>query len=215
EVIVEGTLEGSVLVGVLKTCAEPPSCGQLVRIPFMGVFSAGAFTAFIEPPPGCSTPGVQSPLTFVPTNATRLLTGTAYVKRDDLDNAIAILRPAAARPDGTLEANGEFGVLYTLGVALSKKREYAEARSIFLRATTGQASLEERADVYFNLACAEAALITRVPAYEAQALEHLKEALKLGKPGQFRADFGSDELAPLRGNPDFRRLSELAKKGLK
>ncbi|MDX2008868.1 MAG: hypothetical protein SFW67_01675 [Myxococcaceae bacterium] len=215
EVIVEGTLEGAVLIGVLKTCAEPPSCGQLVRIPFLGVFSGGTFTAFIEPPAGCSTPGVQSPLTFVPTNATRLLTAETYRKKEDYDNVIAVLRPAAAKSDGTLDANGEFGVLYTLGFALSRKREFAEARTVFLRATTGQASLKDRADAYFNLACVEAGLIARVPAYEAQAVAHLKEALKLGEPGQFRSDFSHEDLVPLRGNPDFRKLAELAKKGLK
>jgi tetratricopeptide (TPR) repeat protein len=218
DTIIEGTFEGSVLVGVLKTCAEPPSCGQLVSIPFLGTFSGGVMTAFVEPPRGCTTPGVQGPLTFTPTNDTRFVTGAAYLQREppDLELAIAILRPAAAKPDGTLDALGDFGVLYALGAALSQKGEFTEARSVLLRALkTGAPPATQRADVLFNLACVEANLISKVPTAEGEAIEHLREALRLGKPGQFRSDFLKDDLAPLRGNPEFRKLSDLAKKGLK
>ncbi|MCA3012691.1 MAG: hypothetical protein INH41_09870 [Myxococcaceae bacterium] len=126
-----------------------------------------------------------------------------------------MLRPAAAAADTTLDAGGEFEVLYFLGAALNVRREFLEARSIFLRAANyTQAPAEARADVFFNLACAEAQLLQRTPGYEAQALDHLREALKVGKPGQFRAVFSTDEqLAPLRGLPEFKKLSELAKRG--
>jgi hypothetical protein len=215
EQVLDASLEGSLLVGTFSTCAEPASCGALVKLPFLGVFSRGVMTAFVEAPAGCTTPGIEGALTFTPTNATRLESAQALLKKGDLEAATVMLRPAAEKPDATLDAAREFYVLYFLGGALNLKREFQEARPIFLRAASyTQAPAEERAEVFFNLACAEAQLLQKDPGYEAQALEHLREALKVGKPGQFRAEFSTDEqLAPLRGLPEFKKLSDLAKRG--
>lgn len=213
--LLEGTLEGSAFVGKLTTCLEGSGCGTTGVLPFFGVVSDTAITTYLTIPSGCSAPGLDDRrvVTIQIDYGWLKKNGEDAMRAGKWDAAIAFLRRAAQLPPGANDPS----VLNLLGSAHNMSKAYAEGRQVFEAAlelaNKRGAPAELKANILYNLACSEAGVANRDPGLQARAIEHLKQALQLGSPNQFREDLAMDgDLDPLRGLPEFQKLPG-AKKG--
>lgn len=240
EVLLEGYVEGTVLVATLKTCMEGSGCASPSDVPLLGVVSEGTVTAYITVPRGCSAPGLEQRLVLQASPATLrevaiALTAMASKRKAEASQAgdrqkveaeaaayWARATPLWKRLTEFPEAEVNMSeALYQLGSAYNATRRYAEAKSVFKRTMASsvyeETSNEWKASILYNLACAEAGLVGREASAEADAIAHLKEAIRVGKPTKkgdtnYAAEAAADpELQPLHTNPEFQKLVGLKK----
>jgi len=205
ETLLEGVVDGTVLVGKLTTCVEGASCASPKDVPFMGFFFDGTITANVEIERGCSATGITDGkpqvLTVQQTFASMWENAKHAVEAKDLETALPLLRGALRRPEG--KENPQ--LLHDYGTVLNGLKEFERGRTALesaLKFTKGKGPRDdERAVLLYNLACAEANSHE-----EAKAIEHLKEAVNAAKPGALKDEIQADgDLDPLRELPDFIR----------
>lgn len=232
EVLLEGSLEGTALVATLKTCMEGPGCASLAEVPLLGVVGEGTVTAYITVPKGCTAPGIEQRLVFQATPPTlqevaKALSLMGAKRKAEAAEADALAYWTRATPlwkrisEVSTSEEGNLGALYQLGSAYAETKRYTEARNTFKRAMalgTYEAQANEwKALLLYNLACAEAGLVGKEASAEGDALAHLKEAIRLGKPMKkgdtnFAAEAAADPwFQPLHTNPEFQKLVGLKK----
>lgn len=216
EVLLEGVIDGTVLVATLKTCMEGSGCPTPNDIPLMGVIGEGSVTAYIDLPRGCSAPGLDSQkLTMQATPATLREVAGTYYGQQNFVRAAAVYR----RLTETSEGASDFDVHVQLGSSYNGLKRYGDGRAAFRKAMSlpgyGAASAENRAVLLYNLACAEAGLVGSDPEAESSAVAHLKEAIEIGKKAPrlgLRENAAHDaDLESLHANPEFQKLVGLKK----
>jgi hypothetical protein len=230
EVLLEGVIDGTVLVATLKTCMEGSGCPTTNGIALLGVIGEGTVTAYIDLPTGCSAPGFDSQkLTLQATPNALKETAKAYLGAKNYVRAAAVYRRLAELSQSETEllvVYLQLGSAYN-GIAVDtnepqeRSKRYAEARGAFRKAMAlsafGDQAPAYRVSVLVNLACAEAGLVGAEPDVETAAIGHLKEALDVARKdpellAEVRAQLATDkELDALRNKPDFQKL--IGKKG--
>lgn len=225
--VIDGQLEGDVLVGQLTLCQLGPSCEERVY-PFLAIYdeTRGSFTTDIALEPGCASPGMKSrvgapsrlTLSEVPEDKARRY--RASVRRNPrkmqrlakqmIDTAHQRLRnsqfalAAAAYEVGLSYDQTDWAGYMGLGLA----QHHLGASQKALEALERSAALKpDYADTWFNLACVHARLQNRT-----KTLELLKKAVDLGfdVPEQMIAD--QDVYRLLGEDPGFQQLVQRARK---
>jgi hypothetical protein len=206
--LLEGTFEGSVLVGKLTTCLEGAGCGTTGVVPFLGVVSDTSITTYVTIPGNCAAPGLEdNPLTITIDYAWLKKTGEEAIKAAKWDVAITHLRRAVQLPAGANDPQ----MLNLLGVAYNGSKAFADGRQTFEAALElakkKGAPADVKSQLYFNLACSESALAAGDPERQSQAISYLKQALQLSSSALVREGLATDgDLDPLRGLPEFQKL---------
>lgn len=208
EQLLEGTLEGSVLVGKLTTCLEGSGCGTTGVIPFLGVVSDTSITAYLTIPSGCSAPGLDNRLTIQIDYAWLKKNGEDAMLTGKWEVALTYLRRAVQLQVGGADPK----MLNLLGAAYNGSKAFADGRQTFEAAlelaNKKGAPADLKAEILYNLACSEAGMANRDPVLQGRAIEHLRQALQLSPSAQVREGLASDgELDPLRGLPEFQKLA--------
>lgn len=206
EQLLEAELEGTAVVGKLTTCMEGAGCQSPGTLAFLGVVSEGSVTAYLALPKGCSAPGLEGVLRLEQTHESRMSVAKGAIEKGDFALAQVVLQRAAQSDQGRDDAQ----VLELLGSVNNALKRFGDGRSALLRALdkVGKQPGEQRATILYNLACSEAGLMAADPGAQARALDYLKQALQIGKRGQFAQSLADDtDLDPLRGLPEFQRLT--------
>lgn len=205
--LLEGTLEGSVFIGKLTTCLEGTGCGTTGVIPFLGVVSETSITSYLTIPDSCSAPGLGTRLTIQIDFAwLKKLADEAWRARK-WEAALPLLRRMVQLPPASSDPN----VFNQLGVAYNQSKAFVEGRQAFEAAlvlvTRNGAPAELKSDIFYNLACAEAAVANKDPGMQGKAIEHLRQAIQLSPSAVLREGLATDaDLDPLRGLPEFQKL---------
>jgi hypothetical protein len=207
ELSLEGTLEGSVLVGKLTTCLEGSGCRATGAIPFLGVVSDTSITAYLTIPGGCSAPGLDSRLTIQVDYSWLKKNGEDAMLAGKWQIALTHLRRAVQMPEGAEDPK----MLNLLGAAHNGSKAFADGRQMFeaalALANRKSVSDDLKAQILYNLACSEAGVANRDPVLLGRAIEHLKQALSLSQSNQVREALAVDkDLDPLRALPEFQKL---------
>ncbi|MBL8922435.1 MAG: hypothetical protein JNJ54_26525 [Myxococcaceae bacterium] len=215
EVLIEGIIDGTVLIATLRTCMEGSGCPTPNDVAILGVISEGVVTAYIDIPRGCSAPGLEAQRLVMEASASSLReAGNNFVKTQNYARAAAVYRRLTELPGGATDVD----LLFRLGAAYNGLKRYQEGRAAFRKAMSlqgyGALTSEDKAYLLYNLACAEAGLIATDPEAESAAVGHLKEALELAKKPRLplKENAAVDEdLQPLAGNPEFQKLLGIRK----
>lgn len=223
--ILEGELEGHVLVGRVFLCQSGPSC-EAHFFPVLAIIDRddGTLSAMVKLDPGCSSPALdeQGILLLQPAEQGEPATSALQLARGKVGKKAAeraqrsylkAVRAVSSRPANfsrvkalALEAisyDPEHWQAYELlGVAEMELNNPAAAAVALKR------SLElnrESADTHYNLACAYARLRQR-----ALALESLKAAVRYGFDAAEHMEADPDLSAVFAGDPEFKVLAEEA-----
>ncbi len=226
--IVEGQLEGNVLVGTVMLCQTGPACRQRAY-PFLAFLNAAdaALTADVRLDAGCASPGLKG---------SRLVLAVAPADSRGPDKEVAGPAAQVARAKGNAKRNAELArtavvagarltdsgdyagaaqqfeaaisydernwIAYEgLGTAEAKRGNVTKAIDAFERARDlAHDARQENADIFYNLAC----VVSR-RGDKKEALGYLRQALRLGfaLPDQMNAD---PDLNSLRDDPEFKKL---------
>jgi tetratricopeptide (TPR) repeat protein len=231
--VVDGSLEGNVLVGSVTLCQAGPACEERTY-PFLGFVTVddGAVVADVKLDPGCDSPGLQRKRLVLevarPENGQsalgpdgkvtlaalkkRPLAKKAQQKQCDADFQRAVgLMPrndfaGAVHYFEAALACGEQVVLYQgIGVA-QLNRDVPDAAMAALEKARDLAARtgQEDPQIHYNLACAYVRLGDK-----ASAIKSLQRAVALGfaDPTQLATD---RDLATLRDEPEFKKVVDTA-----
>lgn len=214
ELLLEGTLEGSVLIAGFTTCIEGAGCQSPAKLALMAVIGDGSLTGYITLPKGCQAPGLEQRVTMqlVPTALRPAAKAFMTLSPPNFERAVPLLKRLSELPDG----RNDVEVLFQLGSALNGQKDFLAGRQAFERAVALPAFPSTRPDtralVFYNLGCAESVLSEKEPGLATLAVEHLKLALTVSKgasPGmreELRNQIGSDsELDAIRSHPEFQK----------
>lgn len=224
--IVEGRLEGGVLVGSVMLCQTGAACEQKVY-PFLGFVdrTRGRVVGDVKLDAGCSSPGLKgrrlslqalaepkgrsaasiAQLKADPQKATKLyqqalFEGSRLFERGEYDGAVQKFELAISHLDtGFLAYEG-------LGVAELKRGNRVRAFESLRRALSLAEEPTDQAEVRYNLACAYS-----VVGNKAAALAELQQAVRLGFSEADRMNADADLTRLLHDEPEFRRLVEAAR----
>ncbi len=210
--IVSGVFEGSVFVGTAVLCQIGQSCEKTKTSPLLAVWHDDSLVASIKLESNCMSPAltdhrlVFSIATGVPKTKSLDLRELYKAASEKLElgefvTAREQFQKVLSQDDPTFALGARIG----LGVAQINLKEYSAAVDNLEKAT----SLAQRLKAYdvaaeasFNLACAQSQL-----GRKKEAIASARQAILLGKPGQFVDQLERDgDLALIRPEPEFRKL---------
>ncbi len=216
--VVSGVFEGSVFVGTAMVCQTGSSCEKTKKMPLLGIWHAGSMVASLKLEGSCASPALRNNrLVFLPANVQVLKINALELKNQFVDaseklangefaSARAGFQRVLAQDDPTLAIGARMG----LGVAQVQLKEYEAAIENLDNAAALALKLKDfnvASDASYNLACAQAQF-----GRKRDALASLRQAVSLGTPGQFGEQLEKDQdLAPLRAEPEFRKVVAEAK----
>lgn len=231
--VVDGSLEGNVLVGSVTLCQTGPACEERTY-PFLGFVTEedGALVADVKLDPGCDSPGLQRKRLALevarPENGQSALGPDGKVALGSLRKKPANKKAQQKQCDADFQravglmpkndfagavhyfeaalACGDAVVLYQgIGVA-QLNRDVPDAAMAALEKARDLAAKtgQEDPQIHYNLACAYVRLGDK-----AAAIKSLQKAVALGfaDPTQLATD---RDLAVLRDEPEFKKVVETA-----
>ncbi len=220
--VLEGRFEGNVLVGTVVLCQTGASCGEKVY-PILGFYNPADrnLSAHVRLDPGCSSPALKGGLLT-------LQAGEAPGALRKAGSAAQLARMKSSRKDAQAQANKAFalaqrmldrgdwkgaraqlemGLSYEddnrhayvqLGVAQMMLDNPRGAVDAYRRAT----ALNHRDPIaHYNLACAWSRLNDRE-----QALDSLRQAIKLGFAEASKMSTDRDLTRMFHDDPEFKKL---------
>lgn len=231
--VVDGALEGNVLVGSVTLCQTGPACEERTY-PFLGFVGDddGAVVADVKLDPGCDSPGLQRRRLTL--EVARPENGQSALGPDGR----VLLAPAKKRPANKKALGKQCEADTQRAIGLMQKNDYAGAVFYFEQAMTcGEAALlyqgigvaqlnrdvpdaamealvkakdlaaktgQDDPQIHYNLACAYVRLGDK-----AAAIKSLQRAVALGfaDPTTLATD---RDLATLRDEPEFKKVVETA-----
>jgi hypothetical protein len=216
--VLDGQLQGNVLVGTVTLCQTGPACGERVY-PFLGFVDPGdgTVTGEVKLDAGCVSPALEvSRLVLEPSEDSKLKVRANPRKAADL------ARMALVKAQRLLEAGDyagaaqqfEVGLSYSdqnwvaylgLGVAELRRGNVPRSMDAFERSRDlARAAGQDHSDIHYNLACAQ----TR-SGDKRGAMESLKRAVKLGfaLPEMLSSE---QDLQPLHEEAEFKTLVKKA-----
>jgi Tetratricopeptide repeat len=231
--VVDGSLEGNVLVGSVTLCQTGPACEERTY-PFLGFVTAddGSVVADVKLDPGCDSPGLQRKRLVL--EVARPENGQSALGPDGKVTLAALKHKAPNRKAQQKQCDADF----QRAVGLMPKNDFAGAVHYFEQALAcgdqvvlyqgigvaqlnrdvpdaAMAALEKARDlavktkqedpqIHYNLACAYVRLGDK-----AAAIKSLQRAVALGfaDPTLLATD---RDLATLREEPEFKKVVETA-----
>ncbi len=235
--VILGEFESGVFVGTVALCQSGAAACKEKTFPFLGIWHDDRLTAEVRGDPDCQAPGlVGKRLVISPASTAQKKRAIEQVEAADVARGAkkmsdvelrelvqdATRKLQAGDSEAAREAFSKVLSFYPdhwrarsgLGAALNGLKQFHNAAAEFRKAQSdsevaGDGTKAELQELHYNLACP----YTQLGKY-GDAIAELRQAVDLGfrDVEQLQSD---PDLAPLRTDPEFRRLIERIKKAPK